>query len=279
MADIDAIITNILRIMLLGEFDRDDPARNRELAEIALRNAGVGDADISIYMRDASQIVGPDLSPGAIISGPGSPGWVIDDLQYDTDGQRIHPSVPDKVFIGDEEDRRSARVKYETQRANREDTFRDYIGQNFNPGASPWLKRGLESRFDPMDLMYKTRGIMGNLRPTAEGDPESFQNYINRVGGGRPSNATLRRLAIDADMAIQGGFEGQGMGAQQDYFLGDRGSANQFNIALQSKLGTIPAWARSGYLQEATNRYNQFVARNPENSNTFLRHFMSGGGF
>ena len=262
--------------MLLGEFDPDSTARNRELAEMALRDAGVGDADISTYIRTASQIVGPDLSPGAIISGPGSPGYVTPD---DIDGQRINPSVPDKVFVGAEEDRRSAREKYEIQRDNREDTFRDYIGQNFNPGASPWLKRGLESRFDPMDLMYKTRGIMGNLRPTAEGDPESFQNYINRVGGGRPSNDTLRRLAIDADMAIQGGFEGQGMGAQADYFLGDQGSANQFNIALQSKLGSIPAWARSGYAQEATDRYNQFVARNPENSNTFLRHFMSGGGF
>jgi hypothetical protein len=296
-------IRNILRVMLRGELDRGGtPERNRELAlQIIGEQTGVDPADALDWVNRASEIIGTNLdATDIIVSGPGA-GMSVADADamgvFDPATSITDPIVDAGPVITDDGTTRmrdivsldpvqEAREEFEEQQRNRAASFQEFIGRKFAPGASPFLRRGLESRFEPLDLLFRTRGALGQNPFDVGGRAQTFQDFMGVHKGGRPTMGTLQQLARDADLRIQQGqgtgprsFEAQGAGEAKKFFTGDLGPSNQFQLALQSRLGEVPSWARAGFAQEATDRFNQYVARNPENANMFLRSFMSGGGF
>ena len=293
------IVRNILRVMLRGELARGaTPERNREIAlQLISEQPGVDQADALDWVNRAPEIIGANLEPtDIIVSGPGvgmsvadadamgvfDPATSITEPIVGTGPVEVPTTITDVVS---DDPVQSAREEFEEQQRNRQASFRDFIGEKFRPGAGGFLRRGLEERFEPLDLLYRTRGALGQ-NPFVDGRAQTFQDFMGVHEGGRPTMGTLQQLARDADLRIQQGqgtgplsFEAKGTGEAAEFFTGEGGPANQFQLALQSRLGEVPSWARAGYEREATNRFNQYIARNPENANMFLRSFMSGGGF
>jgi hypothetical protein len=293
----------ILRLMLRGELARNTtPERNREIAlQLINEQPNIAQADALDWVNRAPEIIGTNLDPtDMIISGPGANMSVADadamgvfdpatsitepivgtgPVLTDDGITRIHDIVSDDPV-------QSAREKFEEQQRNRQASFRDFIGEKFRPGAGGFLRRGLEERFEPLDLLFRTRGALGQNPFDAGGRAQTFQDFMGVHEGGRPTMGTLQQLARDADLRIQQGmgagplsFEAKGTGEAAEFFTGEGGPANQFQLALQSRLGEVPSWARAGFANQATQRFNRYLARNPENANMFLRSFMSGGGF
>jgi hypothetical protein len=284
---------DILRRFLLGEFGgaNNDRALNEETARLALadyielNNLALGTDTIDAWIRDARQIVGPDLSPsgpsGVVTTPAATPTVVPETFQIDA------PVVSDSVFATPTESEQEARARLEIQRGGRQLTFRDFIGQQLNPGASPFLREGLESRFNPLNLQFMTREALGeNVADPITGGARSFQDWLgtyNQPGGSmfgesRPTVNALRGLATRALGALQGGF-GAGTGAGAQTFLQD--PQNQFQLALQSRLGSVAPFLRENFAKTARDRFNTFITQNPQRAGEYLAEFMGpqGGRF
>ena len=277
---------DVLRRFLLGEYGgvNNDAAQNEDAARQALADiAGLSKDDpmIDVWIRDAGQIVGPDLSPSATSGVVTTPTGVPDTSQIDA------PVVSDSLFATPTESEQEARERLELQRGGRQLTFRDFIGKQFNPGASPFLREGLESRFNPLNLQFMTREALGeNVVDPITGGARSFQDWLgtyNQPGGSmfgesRPTVNALQGLATRALGALQGGFEaGTGAGAQT--FLQD--PQNQFQLALQSRLGSVAPFLRENFAKTARDRFNTFITQNPQRAGEYLAEFMGpqGGRF
>ena len=270
----------ILRLFLLGELDKD-PAINEAMARAALMDL-VEDPDlVTSWITNAAQIVGPDLSTGAIVGGPGTPIFTgPGSIPVQGEGGDNTPIVNFSGTIADPPDRDEALRVLLGDQTGRQAAFRSFQGSQGN--ASPLLRTGLESRFSPLNTLFETRGALGDLNQATgvsgiAGLPQTFSDFISNRGGGRPSLGTLQQNAWSARDAIQG-LLAQDPGGEfdvgQSHLLDPN---NQFNIALQSRLQSVPRFLQAGFRDTADRFFKDFVARNPDTASSFLNNFLEGG--
>jgi len=306
----DTVVQNILRIYARNKLRYqpggvdDDPEKLKLSLEEAWRSlqtlfeqaapGGVPDLRhldiINEWIKDAPVIFKDDLGYGQAVE-PYDPLGGTYPLTPTpavvTDPSQMGPTEPASVFgtTGETED--EARARFEIQRAGRQQTFRDYIGQQLNPGASPFLRAGLESRFTPLNLMFETREALGeNLTDPITRGSRSFRDWLgtyiqpggSTFGESRPSVRAFQGLANRALGALQGGF-GAGTGGVAQRYLED--PENQFQLALQSRLGSVAPFLRENFAATARDRFNRFMVQNPGRAGEYLAEFMGpqGGRF
>jgi hypothetical protein len=165
-------------------------------------------------------------------------------------------------------------------RQGRGRTFQEFVGSQFNPGASPFLRSGLERRFGPLNTLFEGQGALGQLASAIGGSAQAlgntitFEDFIGNRGGAAPTQATLGNLASQAASALQ---QGPLSTRGEEFFRGPQGPENQFQIALQSVLGGVPRFLQGGFQRTARRKFEDFQAQNPERAAEFLIDFVNRG--
>lgn len=156
-------------------------------------------------------------------------------------------------------------------------SFRDFLGGQFNLGASPFLRRGMESRFAPTNTFFNALAAMNQLpealgtEAQALGMPMHFLNFAKGLGGSLPTQGTFRNIAQQVASAIGSGSLGG------DFFTGDEGPGKQFDLALASVLPGISQAMQPGFARTAYRAFQDFQAQRPEQAGQFLPWFVERG--
>jgi hypothetical protein len=163
--------------------------------------------------------------------------------------------------------------------------FRDFIGQQFDPSASPFLRSALESRFRPLHTLFQGREALGEVRPAIGGAaqelgyPRTFQDFIRDTGARAPTQATIENMATRVAAALAGGPVGPS--ANMEFYIGEPGSMTgpdrQFDLALESVMNRVPISMQAGFGRTARRKFQDFVAQNPEQAGQFLPQFVERG--
>jgi hypothetical protein len=235
-------------------------------------------ADLQRYQSPTGSVISPGSGD---TGGPDIIGGLVPET-YRPDAPPPGGPRESVIGLGGLTEQEEARAELEEERGFRGSTFREYMGRKFSPGASPFLRSGLESRFSPLNLMFETREALGkNLADPLSGEARSFQDWLGNIEPGgltfgelRPTVSAFQNLANQALTRLQGGFDGGGGTAGQT-FLQD--PENQFQLALRTRLGSIAPFLRRNFADTARERFDNFMVQNPERAGQFLSEFMGKG--
>lgn len=277
---------------MLGEFggENNDGALNEETARLALadyielNNLALGADTIDAWIRDARQIVGPDLSPSVpsgVVTTPAATSTVVPEtFQIDAPvaGSTADADLGADFFIG-AEGPTSADPFLGTDLGQRA-SFSDFI-QRFRPGSSRFLRTGLQQRFDPMQTAFNVQSALGTLPGRTEdqagqlGTPVNFRQWMENYGGGIPTQKTWQSMLGGVSDWLTGGRDTAGVGSMGESFMTNEN--NQFNLALQSILQNVPYHLRPAAKATAEREFRQFQAQNPGRTSEWLPAWQSQG--
>jgi hypothetical protein len=187
----------------------------------------------------------------------------------------ITPGISGATTAATKEQQRLAQETFLTGRQGRELAFQGAVGKALPRGASGFLRDPLEARFDIINTLFDLRSGLGDLPISEQGDPQGFGDFFS--GAEVPSPETIQGLVRRAgNLILQDPTtlqqESSQLGFRRD--LVDNPN-QQFNLALQSVLRSVPLHLRGAFTQGARRLFGRSLTDAPEQS--FLPGFINRG--
>jgi hypothetical protein len=243
-----------------------DPGPGRKVAETNAEAIGL--------LMSGYPLARPDAGPGEPLNFVTV--GIIDGEVYQRLEQGLGPPDPIQEYEGLSQ-RETALRELEELEPGRRRVWDEYVGRQLSPGATPWLRSGLEQRFSPLNVAFGAEGALG-LNPMAVGGEgeelgrgQTFQDFVNlRARGGVPTPQYLRQLATTAATGL--GQTGQPGTAEAPYF---RDTQRQFDLGLAATIGRVPDFLQASFAREAGRRFQDWTTRNP--GQAWLPQFVEKG--
>jgi hypothetical protein len=184
--------------------------------------------------------------------------------------------VKEAALGSPEGDREDALRELIALEPGRRSLFQRDVERRLPSGASGFLRRGLERRFDPVNTAFILRRGLGltPFGPDLEGkQPQTFGDFLPAAN--YPGAGALRRLVSAAASLLRqdpGTLQGVRGGFAEDLRENPR---EQFNLALQSVIRSIPLELQGSFGRFAKRRFEAARLEQPEMA--FLPGFVDRG--